>query len=447
MKKKFLAVTMAVMMAGSTLIACGGDTTKTDSKGSEIVTEIKEPVTIEFWHYMSGKQGEAVDALVKEFNETNDKKITVKGVSQGGIPDLNKKVITAAQSNTLPAIINVYPDIVTGLLEKDKIVNLSDYINDEKVGMKEDIEKDFVKSFVDEVAQWEGKEIVGMPLSKSTEVVFVNVDKLKELGYEVEEIKSGMSINKLMEISKAAKEKLGMAGFGFDSSSNAFITALKADNKDFVSLDGKINVENEWTKEFMQLLKEQTAAGNFRIAGEEKYLSGPFSNGKLLMYQGSTAGASHIKNNDAFEIAVIEVPVYENKSKSVIQQGASLFVTKDVSKEAQYAAYEFLKFATSAEVSAKFASATGYLPVRKSATDTETMKTVLGDKNSLYTKTYEVAQKALEYSYYSPAVNNANSARNVVAEKYDAFVTGNIADVDTFIKETVAQVETSIGRK
>ncbi|MGL5767131.1 MAG: extracellular solute-binding protein [Sarcina sp.] len=447
MKKKFLAVTMAVMMAGSTLIACGGDTTKTDSKDSEIVTEIKEPVTIEFWHYMSGKQGEAVDALVKEFNETNDKKITVKGVSQGGIPDLNKKVITAAQSNTLPAIINVYPDIVTGLLEKDKIVNLSDYINDEKVGMKEDIEKDFVKSFVDEVAQWEGKEIVGMPLSKSTEVVFVNVDKLKELGYEVEEIKSGMSINKLMEISKAAKEKLGMAGFGFDSSSNAFITALKADNKDFVSLDGKINVENEWTKEFMQLLKEQTAAGNFRIAGEEKYLSGPFSNGKLLMYQGSTAGASHIKNNDAFEIAVIEVPVYENKSKSVIQQGASLFVTKDVSKEAQYAAYEFLKFATSAEVSAKFASATGYLPVRKSATDTETMKTVLGDKNSLYTKTYEVAQKALEYSYYSPAVNNANSARNVVAEKYDAFVTGNIADVDTFIKETVAQVETSIGRK
>ncbi|MGL4741605.1 MAG: extracellular solute-binding protein [Sarcina sp.] len=447
MKKKFLAVTMAVMMAGSTLIACGGSSnTETGSKGSEIVTEIQDPVTIEFWHYMNGKQGEAMDALVKEFNETNDKKITVKSVSQGGIPDLNKKVITAAQSNTLPAIINVYPDIVTGLLEKDKIVNLSDYINDEKVGMKEDIEKDFVKSFVDEVAQWEGGDILGMPLSKSTEVIFVNVDKLKELGYEVEEIKAGMSINKLIEISKASKEKLGMAGFGFDSSSNAFITALKADNKDFVSLDGKINVDNEWTKEFMQTLKDQTAAGNFRIAGEEKYLSGPFSNGKLLMYQGSTAGASHIKNNDAFEVAVIEVPVYEGKSKSVIQQGASLFVTKDVSKEAQYAAYEFLKFATSAEVSAKFASATGYLPVRKSATDTEAMKKVLEDKNSLYTRTYEVAQKALEYSYYSPAVNNANSARNVIAEKYDAFVTGNIADVDTFIKETVAQVQTSIGR-
>ena len=44
-----------------------------------------------------------------------DKGITVTASSQGSITDLNKKVIAASQSNTLPAIINVYPDAATGL--------------------------------------------------------------------------------------------------------------------------------------------------------------------------------------------------------------------------------------------------------------------------------------------------------------------------------------------
>lgn len=449
MKKKFLAVSMAAMMAASTLVACGGDATETGKEEAkkDVVTEITEPVTIELWHYMNGPLQESMDEIIADFNASNDKKITVKGVSKGGIPDLNKAVIAAAQSNTLPAMINVYPDVATNLLEQGKIVNLNSYITNETVGMAEDIKNDFIQSFIGEVAQWKNDEVYGMPLSKSTEVLYVNKTKLEELGYSVEDIKSGLTFDKLIEISKTSKEKLGMAGFGADSSSNLFIGSLKADGKDFVALDGTINVDNPWTKEFMEMFKEQTEAGNFRIAGEDKYLSGPFSNGKLLMYQGSTAGASHIKTDDKFEVEVVEVPQFEGKKQAVIQQGASLFATTDVSDAEQYAAYEFMKYVTSKEVTAKFAASTGYLPVRKSSADTETMKKALADETSLYAKVYPVAQKSLEYSFFTPAVNNANSARNVAMEKYEAYVTGNIADVDTFIKETVSQVETSIGRQ
>lgn len=70
-----------------------------------------------------------------------------------------------------------------------------------------------------------------------------------------------------------------MAGYGADSSLNLFIGSLKADGKDFVALDGTINVDTPWTKEFMEMFKEQIEAANFRIAGEDKYLSGPFLNG------------------------------------------------------------------------------------------------------------------------------------------------------------------------
>lgn len=443
MKKRLISSLMVGALSLSVLAGCTG---KSGATNPDLVTELKNPTTIEIWHYMNGKQAETLQSIVDDFNATNDKQITVNSVSQGSIPDLNKKVITASQSNSLPAIVNVYPDVATGLIEQKKVVDLADFINNKEVGMKEDFEKDFVDSFIKEVSQWEKGKVYGLPMTKSTEVLYVNKNLLEEIGYKVEDL-NNLTMDKLVEISKKAKEKLDIPGFGFDSASNAFISTLKMNDKNFIDLDGTINIDNEWVREYMDFYKKNNEEGNFRVAGEDKYLSGAFSNQKLLMYQGSTAGASHIKTNDAFEVAVAEVPSFEGKDKAVIQQGASLFGTTDVSAEEQYAAYEFMKFLTNTENTAKFAVSTGYLPVRKSSADTETIKTALADEKGMYGRVYTHAQKALEYSYYSPAINNAQSAREVVQEKYEAYVTGTISDIETFIKDSVSQVETSIKRQ
>lgn len=442
MKKRLLSSLMVAALSLSVLAGCSS----TKAASADVVTELKEPVTIEMWHYMTGKQSEVLQEIVDEFNATNDKQITVNAVAQGGIPDLNKKVIAAAQSNSLPAIINVYPDVATGLIEQSKIADLTPYIEDKNIGMKDDIKNDFVDAFINEVSQWGENKVLGLPMTKSTEVVYVNKTLLEKLGYTMEDLE-GLTMEKLSEISKKAKEELNIAGYGFDSASNAFISSLKMDGKDFVEINGTINVDNEWVRTYMEFLKENTVNGYFRIAGEDKFLSGPFSNQQVLMYQGSSAGFSHIKTNDAFEVAVAEVPVFEGKENAVIQQGASLFATTDVSAEAQYAAYEFMKFVTNTENTAKFATGTGYLPVRKSAVEVDSVKEVLADETSLYAQIYPVAQKALEYAYYTPAVNNAQSARTVAQEKYEAYVTGNISDIETLIKDMVSQVETSISRQ
>lgn len=443
MKKRLVSLLMITALSFSVLAGCSGGK---EQGSSEVVTEVKEPITIEMWHYMNGKQSEVLQEIVVDFNKTNDKNITVNAVSQGSIPDLNKKVITASQSSSLPAIINVYPDVATGLIEQKKIVDLSFYINDSKVGMKDDLDNDFIDAFIREVSQWEKGKVFGMPMTKSTEVLYVNKNLLEKLGYKVEDLQNP-TMEKIVEISKKAKDQLNIPGFGFDSGSNAFISTLKMDGKDFVDLDGKINVDNDWVKNYMDYYKDQVSNGYFRIPGEDKFLSGAFSNQRLLMYEGSTAGASHIKTNDAFEVDVVEVPVFDGKDKAVIQQGPSLFATTDVSKEAQYAAYEFMKFATNTENTAKFATETGYLPVRKSAQNTDIVKNAVADIKGLYGKVYPIAEKSLEYAYYTPAINNAQSAREIVQEKYDAYVTGGIDTIETFIKDLLSQVKTSIQRQ
>ena len=63
MKKRLLASLMAATVAVTTLTGCG----KTDSsKSSEIVTELTGPVSIEMWHYMTGKQSEVLQTMGKE---------------------------------------------------------------------------------------------------------------------------------------------------------------------------------------------------------------------------------------------------------------------------------------------------------------------------------------------------------------------------------------------
>lgn len=393
---------------------------------------------------MNGGQAEVLNEIIEDFNATNDKGITVNAISQGSIVDLNKKVISAAQSNSLPAIINVYPDVATGLIEDKKLVNLSSFINDKNVGMADEMD-DFVDAFIQETSQWNNGEVYGLPMTKSTEVLYVNKNMLESLGYTLEDLED-LTFEKLAEISNKAVTELGVAGFGFDSSSNAFISSLKMDGLDFVDSKGTINVDNEWVREYMTFFQKQAESGAFRIAGEDKFLSNPFVNQKMLCYQGSSAGYAYLNNDGAFEIAVVEVPVFEGKDKAVMQQGASLFVTNNVSAEAQYAAYEFVKFATNAENTAKFATATGYLPVRKSAVETEIVKNILNDETSLYSQVYNVAQKSLPYAYYTPAINNAQSARTVAQEKYEAFMSGSIKDVEVLVDDIVSQVQTSIGR-
>ncbi|MFR3522743.1 MAG: ABC transporter substrate-binding protein, partial [Clostridia bacterium] len=205
MKRRLLASLMTAVVAVTALTGCGSN--NSSSEKAEIVTELTQPVSIEMWHYMNGKQAEILQTIVDDFNATNGKGITVTASSQGSITDLNKKVIAASQSNTLPAIINVYPDAATGLINENKVVDLTPYVNDSSIGMKEDIENDFIPDFIKELSQWENNKIYGLPMTKSTEVLYVNKNLLEQLGYTVDDLKD-LTFEKLAEISQKSYDEV-----------------------------------------------------------------------------------------------------------------------------------------------------------------------------------------------------------------------------------------------
>ena len=93
MKKLLMAMTIAVAVL--TALFANGSTETTTTKNVELGSE---PVTITFWHCASDEAGVFMDKYIKEFNETNEYKITVNAIYQGQYSDattLMKTIISA----------------------------------------------------------------------------------------------------------------------------------------------------------------------------------------------------------------------------------------------------------------------------------------------------------------------------------------------------------------
>ena len=125
MKKKIISVILAGTMMMGTLAGCGGNkTTETENKTEGKTEETQQTAgteefsmadasevdgtEISFWHSMGGVNGQAIDTLVKKFNDENEYGITVKAQYQGEYDDSLNKLKSAQIGNMGADLVQVY---------------------------------------------------------------------------------------------------------------------------------------------------------------------------------------------------------------------------------------------------------------------------------------------------------------------------------------------------
>ena len=395
---KKLMTSLSLMAGVTTLAACSSGNKEQTPETSEIVTTIESPVTIEFWHAMSGTNQEAVDALVEQFNSTigAEKNITVKPVYQGQYTDLKTKTTAALKSGSAPAIAQAYPDWVAEYLQSGSVVNLTPYIENTEVGINDF--DDIIESYRAENSQYEGGQFYSLPFNKSTEVLYYNKTFFEENGLTVP-----TTWEELEAVSATIKELTGNPAFGIDSTQNYFITMVQQFGGEYTNSEGEILFAEDDAKaaiEALELLKRNTDAGYWRLAGEDKYLSGPFMSELVYMYTGSSAGYSHISSAD-FEVGVAPIPQVSNETGAVIQQGTNVVVfDQNKSLEEVYAAYEFAKYLSSYEGNLAFATTTSYLPIRESVIESTEYQNYVVEAND---QTKVVGPEQANYYFYDPS--------------------------------------------
>ena len=138
--KKVLPLALAI----SLMVGCSGKK-QSSTPNNEIVTEIKNPVEISFWHAMNGDQEKALQALVDGFQEQN-KNIKVTLQNQSSYQDLQQKITaTTASPKDLPTLTQAYPDWLLNAIDENLVLDLKPYIENET--LKFDNYDDIVQGF------------------------------------------------------------------------------------------------------------------------------------------------------------------------------------------------------------------------------------------------------------------------------------------------------------
>lgn len=410
--KKIAALALSLAL----MTGCGNGG-KTESK-EEIITEIKEPVEITFWHAMSGDLEKSLQGLTDKFMKEN-KNIKVTLQNQSSYPELQQKITaTMASPKDLPTLTQAYPHWMVNAIQDGLLVDLKPYIEDKT--LKYDNYNDIVEGFR-KSSEIDGK-IYGMPFNKSTEVIWYNKTLFDELGLKVP-----TTYEEFAQTAKTITEKKGIPGAGFDSLNNFYTTYLKNEGVDFNS---KLDVTGKESMKAINYYLDGIKAGYFRIAGTDTYLSGPFANEKLGMYVGSNAGESFVKQsvNGKFEVGVAAYP-----AKIAMQQGTDLYVFENATPEQRTAAFEYLKFLTTKENQITWAKETGYMPARTSVIESEEYK----NSGSLSAPVLSTASTELFMNDVKSGVDSAYRESATVLE-------GILSNTKTDVKSAVDKFKTTL---
>ena len=110
MKKKLTASVLAVasVLSMSTGMVFADETTAEVPEIEMADASEVDKTTISFWHSMGGVNGQAIDTLVKKFNDENEYGITVKAHYQGEYHDSLNKLKSAQIGNMGADLVQVY---------------------------------------------------------------------------------------------------------------------------------------------------------------------------------------------------------------------------------------------------------------------------------------------------------------------------------------------------
>ena len=202
MKKTFAVVSLLVAVS-LVLSACGGAATPAPRPGGHAATNRplrpRQPpaptkpaptatatkaaapagaTRIEWWHAMSGTNGDAVTAIADGFNKSQTK-CFVQAIFQGSYDDELNKLKAGMQSGDIPSVIQLY-DLGTRLMyDLDMIVPMQTLIDKEKFDIS-DIEPNIMGYYS------VGGKLYSMPFNTSNPILYYNKDAFKAAGLDPE---------------------------------------------------------------------------------------------------------------------------------------------------------------------------------------------------------------------------------------------------------------------
>ena len=393
--------------------------------------------SINFWHQHRGDRAEALDALVAEFNASNEYGITMEASHQGDYGQIFSKMLTLLGTPDVPSLVIAHQYQAASYQLADGLVDINSLVNDPKWGLSEEEQEDFFPGFYasDVFPNFDGARL-GFPPNRSIEVMYYNIDWLTELGYEGPPATPDeflemacRAVNEPFSRAVGDESSLGLQ-WGYSPSSLAALTfGFGGDIFDYEA--GQFTFDDPAAVRSMEFIRDVYDAGCAGDVVERGGHYAAFGIGKLLFFFSTTSGmpfaASNVEGGANFNWGIAAPPGLLEEPVTNLY-GASVSIPKST-PEQELAAWIFVKFFTSPEVQSKWARASNYFPVRQS---------VAADLDEYFATNpnYQTAFSLLPYGKAEPSVPGYDFVRDMVREAMVTIVNGSDAT------ETLAALST-----
>jgi sn-glycerol 3-phosphate transport system substrate-binding protein len=382
MKRTLFAMLSVLLVASMLLTACGTKATPTAVPATKppVVQPTavpptpvppKEPVNIDFWFAMSGSAGDAVQELVKRFNESQSE-VIVTATYQGSYDDAITKLKAGLQSKDVPAVVQIY-DLGLRLLIDLKVVKpVQDFVDRDKFDISD------VEPAVRNYYSVNGV-LYPMPFNTSNPVLYYNKTMFKEAGLDPEKAPRTWA-----EVTEAARKLVKKDASGTTMQYGCSFAIYGWFVEQFIAVQGGYYVNNENGRK--ALATEATFNGPEGVGLLEWWKSmndegiclnvgrktadtkKAFDSGVVAMTLDSTAGVRDrvAAAEGKFELGVGFLPrssEADYQKSGTIIGGASIYILNLRPEEEQEAAWKFVKFMASADAQAFWHISTGYYPI------------------------------------------------------------------------------------
>ncbi|MEG1397514.1 MAG: extracellular solute-binding protein [Raoultibacter sp.] len=400
------------------------------------VLDPENPVQVEVWTYYAGRQLQAFDALVAEFNASvgKEKGIVVTSVSQGGVQDLAKAVIASAQgdvgANAMPDAFLAYPNTA-------QVVNALGKVGDMSAYFTESEKEAFVEGFLKEGDLDGNGSLKIIPCSKSTETMQINMTAWNEFsqatGASIEELSTMEGVVSLAQRyyewtdAQTPEANDGRPFFGRDAMANYMLVGARQLGVNLFDVQegvARFDLDKKALRTLWDNYYVPYVSGYF--SSEGRFRSDAVKTGDLVCYVGSSSSVVYFPKevtvddatSYAIEFGARVAPLFAQGKPCAVQQGAGFVVTK-ADEKTETACVEFLKWFNQKEQGTEFAIAAGYVPATKEACTAESIEAIAASMDRVpqnyltnLTATLETIEKSELYN--SPLFDGAMEARSVL---------------------------------
>lgn len=343
-----------------------------------VIQETGSTIDVLYWGSFSDALGRAEQAIVEMFNESQQD-VRVEYQFQGNYEETAQKLTAALQARQAPDVSLLSDVWWFKFYLNNTLAPLSDFIAANGIDTADYVESLYNEGIRDGVSYW-------LPMARSTPLFYYNKEAYAEVGLDAAPENWADLVAVAQELVQKDGDTVTRSAFAHPNSASyiawLFQGVIWQYEGSYSDPDFTIRINEPNGVEAGEFYRSSVVDGWATTPADPET---DFSNGLTASIMASTGSLRGLTETigDTFEFGTAFLP--EAKTFGCCTGGAGLAILAGSPPEKQEAAFKFIEYVTSPEGTTFWSQNTGYMPVRKSAIESEEMQAFFGENPNFKT--------------------------------------------------------------